>query len=118
MPNRSIGKTLTRGLAVVAIAVVAGFATLTLNDSSALARGGGHGGGGHGGGGHGMGGGRAFVGGHGFVGGHAFVGHGGGFRGGRFVRGGRYFWHGRWWWPGIGPCWRWTPWGWVWICGP
>lgn len=26
------------------------------------------------------------------------------------------FWHGRWWGYGIGPCWRWTPVGWVWIC--
>ena len=45
---------------------------------------------------------------HGHGGGHW---HGGGWHGGR----GR-FWHGRWWGPGVGPCWRWTPVGWIWIC--
>jgi hypothetical protein len=112
MPKRGFGKILTRALAVAALAVVAGFATLTLSDTSALARGG------HGG--HGVSG-RAFAGGRaGFVGrpfvgrpfvGRPFVGRG------RFIRG-RFFWHGRWWWPGVGPCWQWTPWGWMWVCGP
>lgn len=27
-----------------------------------------------------------------------------------------HFWQGRWWLPGVGPCWRWTPVGWVWVC--
>ena len=113
-------KFLTRGIAIAAIAAVAGFGAMTLGDTSALAaHGGGHGGGGgggHGGGHGGMGGGHG--------GGHAgFVGHGGGgghHGGGRVIvrgGGGRHFWHGRWWGPGIGPCWRWTPLGWVWICG-
>jgi hypothetical protein len=39
--------------------------------------------------------------------------HGGGWHGG--WHGGRY-WHGRWWGPGVGPCWRWTPVGWIWVC--
>lgn len=117
MLTRSLGKILTRGLAVAAIAAVTGFGIMTLSDTTAQARGG-HGGMGHGGMGHG---GMGHVGGRAFVGGHAFVGHGAFIRGGRgvrFGRGGRHFWHGRWWWPGVGPCWRWTPWGWVWICGP
>jgi hypothetical protein len=106
MPKRNIGKILTRCLAATAIAAVAGFGTLTLSDTSALARGGSGGHGGHAGVAH--------------VGHGAFVGHGVGHgaRGGHFVRGGggRHFWHGRWWGPGIGPCWRWTPLGWIWIC--
>jgi len=60
---------------------------MTVTDISAQARGNGHGGHGHWGGGH--------------------------WRGGGWGRG-RY-WHGHWW--GTGPCWRWTPIGWVWICG-
>ncbi len=56
-------------------------------------------------------------------GGHGHGSHGhwssGHWGGGHYWRGGwgrgRY-WHGRWWGPGIGPCWRWTPIGWVWIC--
>src|SRR5882672_6364428 len=41
------------------------------------------------------------------------------FEGRRFEGGehGRRFWHGRWYNPGIGPCWSWTPVGYVWICG-
>lgn len=39
--------------------------------------------------------------------------HGGGWHGGGWR--GRY-WHGRWWGPGIGPCWRWTPAGYIWVC--
>src|SRR5581483_4907643 len=94
-------KLLTRGLAIAAIAAVAGFGAATLGYTPAMAaHGGGHGGGvAHGGGGAhfrgGRGGGRVIV------------------RGG----GGRHFWHGRWWGPGVGPCWQWTPLGWVWICG-
>src|SRR5882672_4424890 len=44
------------------------------------------------------------------------------FEGRRFEGGphvvtpGRHFWHGRWYNPGIGPCWRWSPVGYVWIC--
>jgi hypothetical protein len=30
---------------------------------------------------------------------------------------GRRFWHGRWYDYGVGPCWRWTPGGYVWVCG-
>ena len=30
--------------------------------------------------------------------------------------GGGHFWHGRGWGPGSGPCWRWTPVGYIWIC--
>lgn len=26
------------------------------------------------------------------------------------------WWHGRWWGYGVGSCWRWTPYGYVWIC--
>ena len=63
---------------------------MTTIDMAAQAKGGGHGGGGHGGGGHG--------------GGHGGGGHGG------------HFWHGHWWGYGSGPCWRWTPVGYVWIC--
>ncbi|HXX02839.1 MAG TPA: hypothetical protein VEJ37_00790 [Xanthobacteraceae bacterium] len=43
----------------------------------------------------------------------------GGWRGGYYRGGwgrGRY-WGGRWWGYGVGPCWRSTPAGWVWICG-
>jgi hypothetical protein len=79
---------------------------MTTMDSAAQAHGGGHGGGGHGGGGHGGGG---HWGGHGgYWGGH------GGYGGYGYGRG--RFWHGRWWGYGVGPCWRWTPAGWVWIC--
>lgn len=46
--------------------------------------------------------------------GHGWGGHGHGW-GGHGWGGGRY-WHGRWWGYGIGPCWRWTPVGWIWIC--
>jgi hypothetical protein len=45
--------------------------------------------------------------------GHGGHGHGGGWHGGH---GGGHFWHGRWWGPGSGPCWRWTPVGYIWIC--
>lgn len=54
----------------------------------------------------------AFAGGGGHGGGHGGGWHGGGWRGGH----GR-FWHGRWWGYGVGYCWRWTPVGYVWICG-
>jgi hypothetical protein len=120
MPKLSVGKILTRGLAVIAIAAVAGFGTLTLSDTSALARGGSHGGP-SGGGGHGMGAGHSMAVGHSSFGVRGGAVRGGVIRGGprgRFGRGGRHFWHGHWWWPGVGPCWRWTPWGWIWICGP
>jgi hypothetical protein len=47
---------------------------------------------------------------------------------GRYRVGGRYYggvwygargryWRGRWWAYGVGSCWRWTPIGYVWICG-
>ena len=36
-------------------------------------------------------------------------GHGHGHRG--------HWYHGRWWDYGVGPCWQWTPVGWIWICG-
>jgi hypothetical protein len=39
-------------------------------------------------------------------------------RGGVHVGGGgRRFWHGRWYAYGVGPCWRLTPAGYVWVCG-
>jgi hypothetical protein len=76
----------------------------TTTDISAQAKGHGGGGHGHGGGGHGHGG-----------GGH-WHGGGGHWHGGGGWHGGGRFWHGRWWGPGIGPCWRWTPIGWIWIC--
>ena len=36
-----------------------------------------------------------------------------GYRG---YRGGRWY-GGRWWGYGVGTCWRWTPGGYIWICG-
>ncbi len=51
--------------------------------------------------------------GHGGRGGH--WGGGGHWHGGGWGRG--HYWHGRWWGPGIGPCWRLTPVGWIWVCG-
>jgi hypothetical protein len=44
----------------------------------------------------------------GHAGGHGGGGHGGGHGG--------HFWHGHWWGYGSGPCWRWTPVGYIWIC--
>jgi hypothetical protein len=41
--------------------------------------------------------------------------HGGGWKGGGWHRG--HFWRGRWWGYGVGSCWRWTPAGYVWVCG-
>src|SRR5208282_248393 len=93
---------LTGCLAAAALVGVYCFATIgvssllmTATDISAQAKGGhGHGGHGHS---HGHGG-------HGH-GGHGHGGHGHG-----------HFWHGHWWGYGEGPCWRWTPAGYVWIC--
>jgi hypothetical protein len=92
-------KFLTACLAFGALVGIYCFATMGVSgllmaatDTSAQAKGG-HGHGGHGGW-------------HGWHGGHG-SGHGGG-------RG--HFWHGRWWGPGAGPCWRWTPVGYIWIC--
>ena len=55
-------------------------------------------------------------------GGHG--GHGGAFKGASFHGGGwkgrhhgGHFWRGRWWGYGFGSCWRWTPAGYIWICG-
>jgi hypothetical protein len=82
--------------------------------------GGGHGGGGHGGGGHGGGGGAMHSGGGMHMNGGGMHMNGAGMRGGRHVGGGghgRRFWHGRWWNYGVGSCWRWTPAGYIWICG-
>jgi hypothetical protein len=84
--------------------------------------GGGRGGGrGHGGHGRGHGGhGRGHAGrgrGHGGRGhGHGGRGHRHGGRGHRHGHGGRW-WHGRYWGYGVGSCWRWTPAGYIWICG-
>jgi hypothetical protein len=75
----------------------------------------GHGHGGHGGH-HGGGHGGHHGGGHG---GHR-GGHGGyyAYRGGHHGHHHRGHWyHGRYWGYGIGSCWRWTPYGYVWICG-
>lgn len=32
--------------------------------------------------------------------------------------GGQHWWRGRWWAPGVGACWRWSPWrqNWKWVC--
>jgi len=78
------------GVYCLATVGVTGLITATI-DTAAQARGGR---GGRGGGGRGRGGGRGWGGG----------GHG-------------HYWHGHWWGYGVGPCWRWTPLGWVWICG-
>ena len=41
-----------------------------------------------------------------------------GVRGGDMRGGGRrHFYRGRWWDYGVGPCWRWTRRGYIWICG-
>lgn len=95
------------------ISIAAAVAACLLIPASALARGGGHGGhggghGGHGGGWHGGGGG-------GWKGGGGW--HGGGWRGGGWRHGHGRYWRGRWWGYGVGSCWRWTPAGWVWVCG-
>lgn len=60
-------------------------------------------------------------------GGHGGHGGGGGgfksasFQGGSWKGGGRHhgghFWRGRWWGYGVGSCWRWTPAGYIWVCG-
>jgi hypothetical protein len=117
--GRRVGrKTLGKLFALGALAGVYCFATvgaaglmMAASDMSAQARGGGHGGGGHGGGGHGGGG----HGGGGHGGGHFSGGHGGGHFAGRGHGG--HFWHGRWYGYGVGSCWRWTPDGYIWICG-
>ena len=122
--RREAHKTLGKLLALGTLAGVYCFATvgaaglmMAATDTSAQARGGGHGG--HGGGGHG--------GGHGGHGGGHVAGHGGhrgghvaargAHRGGHFAGRGRgHFWHGRWYGYGVGPCWRRTPAGYIWIC--
>ena len=65
----------------------------------------GHGNGGHGNWGHGNWG-------HGNWG-HGHWGHG--HWGGGHWGGGRW-WRGRWYGYGVGSCWRWTPYGWTWVC--
>ena len=76
--------------------------------------------GGRGGGGRHYGGGGCHYGGgavrrnYGYRGGGRNYGHRNyGYRG---YRGGRWY-AGRWWGYGVGTCWRWTPAGYVWICG-
>ena len=94
-----------------------------------VGRGGGRGGGGRGGGGREVagvtgGGGRHYGGGggrrnYGYRGGGRNYGHRNyGHRnyGHRGYRGGRWY-GGRWWGYGVGSCWRWTPAGYIWICG-
>jgi hypothetical protein len=39
------------------------------------------------------------------------------YYGGIWYGSGRRFWGGRWWAYGVGSCWRWTPIGYVWVCG-
>lgn len=39
------------------------------------------------------------------------------YYGGIWYGTGRRFWHGRWWAYGVGSCWRWSPIGYVWVCG-
>jgi hypothetical protein len=80
------------------LSLVTAVAACLFVPASAFARGGGHGGG-HGGG--------------GFKG-ASF--QGGGWKGGGRHHGG-HFWRGRWWGYGVGSCWRWTPAGYIWICG-
>lgn len=92
------------------ISIAAAVAACLLIPASALARGGGHGGHGGGHGGHGGG----FHGG-GWKGGGGW--HGGGWKGGGWRHGHGRYWRGRWWGYGVGSCWRWTPAGWVWVCG-
>ena len=98
-----------------------------------VGRGGGRGGGGRGGGGRGGGGRHHGGGGRHYGGGGRHHGGGGGKRnyghrnyghrnygyrnyGYRGYRGGRWY-GGRWWGYGVGTCWRWTPGGYIWICG-
>jgi hypothetical protein len=42
------------------------------------------------------------------------VGHGHMIGHGHMVGHGRRFWHGHWYGYGVGPCWLWTPAGWIW----
>ena len=107
-------KYVTRYMAVVVLFVIyclatAGVSILMMSAADTSAQAKGHGGGGHGGGGHGGGGHSSYHGGDHWGGGHAT--HLGGGRG----RG--HYWHGRWWGYGVGPCWRLSPGGWIWICG-
>src|SRR5262245_45564113 len=80
----------------------------------------GHGGHGHGGHGHSHGhgghGGQAHKGGHG---GHGHKGHNHAHvhHDHHNHHGHGHWWHGRWWGYGVGSCWRWTPYGYVWVCG-
>lgn len=39
------------------------------------------------------------------------------YYGGIWYGTGRRFWRGRWWAYGVGSCWRWSPIGYVWVCG-
>jgi len=89
------------------ISLAAAVAACLFIPASAFARGGGHGGGGHGGG-HG---------GHHGGGWHGGGWRAGGWHGGGWRRGHGRFWRGRWWGYGVGYCWRWTPVGYVWVCG-
>jgi hypothetical protein len=89
------------------ISLAAAVAACLFIPASAFARGGGGHGGGHGG----------HVGGWHGGGWKASGWHGGGWHGGGWRRGHGRFWHGRWWGYGVGYCWRWTPVGYVWVCG-
>ena len=93
------------------ISLVAAVAACLFIPASAFAKKGGGGGGG--GGGWQQGGGKGKPGGGGWQGGG---GPGGGWQGGGRHHG-RRFWRGRWWNYGVGPCWRITPAGYIWICG-
>jgi hypothetical protein len=42
---------------------------------------------------------------------------GGRYYGGVWYGTGRRYWRGRWWPYGVGSCWRWSPIGYVWVCG-
>ena len=42
---------------------------------------------------------------------------GGRYHGGIWYGTGRHWWNGRWYGYGVGPCWLWSPIGYVWICG-
>ena len=42
---------------------------------------------------------------------------GGRYHGGIWYGTGRHWWNGRWYAYGVGPCWLWSPIGYVWVCG-
>jgi uncharacterized RmlC-like cupin family protein len=108
--RKTLGKLLALGVAAGAYGLATAGASgliMAATDMSVQAKTSGHSSGGHASGGR-------------VTGGHARVGHGAAdVHGGVHVagRGRGHFWHGRWYGYGVGPCWRWTPTGYIWICG-